>query len=280
MYWLSELPDQFDWIGRAYWAFGCPGHGKGPWDGLGALIKTMLRHDITTGQRINSPKDCYNHIKLKLGDAWAQQQQSKGNVISRMTVLYAEQAAIKRPTRPKEYSKLVGISAARQFMRTQKDCVAMRRAACWCRACINADGGKAGTGMDSYFKVYDCVRGEGTHDYDFCEWNDFSITVFTADIRQTRQQCEEQGRKLADPKQSPKNMKPGNFVVVQAGDIRDRTDVWWLGKTVDAALNAEHLGMPPPAGLEPGTAVFKKCTTADETLPCGQKMTKDDFAVA
>ena len=38
--------------------------------------------------------------------------------------------------------------------------------------------------------------------------------------------------------------------------------------------------MPPPAGLEPGTAVFKKCTTADETLPCGQKMTKGDFAVA
>ena len=81
--------------------------------------------------------------------------------------------------------------------------------------------------MDSYFKVYDCVRGEGTHDYDFCEWMDYSITVFTADIRQTRQQCEEQGRKLADPKQSPKNMKPGNFVVVQAGDIRDRTDAWW-----------------------------------------------------
>ena len=45
-------------------------------------------------------------------------------------------------------------------------------------------------------------------------------------------------------------------------------------------MNAEHLGMPPPAGLEPGTAVFKKCTTADETLPCGQKMTKGDFAVA
>jgi hypothetical protein len=38
--------------------------------------------------------------------------------------------------------------------------------------------------------------------------------------------------------------------------------------------------MPPPAGLEPGTAVFKKCTTADETLPCGQKMTKGDFAIA
>ncbi len=53
---------------------------------------------------------------------------------------------------------------------------------------------------------------------------DYSITIFTADIRQTRQQCEEQGRKLAGPKQSPQNMKPGNFAVVQAGDIRDRTD--------------------------------------------------------
>ena len=62
-------------------------------------------------------------------------------------------------------------------MRTQQNGVAMRRAACWCRACLNADGGKVGTVMDSYFKLYDCVRGEGTHDYDFCEWNDFSITV-------------------------------------------------------------------------------------------------------
>ena len=70
-----------------------------------------------------------------------------------------------------------------------------------------------------YRKLWTRRWREGTHDYDFCEWMDYSITVFTADIRQTRQQCEEQGRKLADPKQSPKNMKPGNFVVVQAGDI-------------------------------------------------------------
>jgi len=49
---------------------------------------------------------------------------------------------------------------------------------------------------------------------------------------------------------------------------------------VDAAWNAEHLGMPPTAGLESRTAVFKKCTMADETLPCGQKMTNGDFAVA
>ena len=32
--------------------------------------------------------------------------------------------------------------------------------------------------------------------------------------------------------------------------------------------------------LEAGTAVFTKCTTAEETLPCGQKMTTGDFAIA
>eukprot|EP00966_Prymnesium_polylepis_P328707 7384478-Prymnesium_polylepis.1 len=26
--------------------FGCAGHGKGPWDGLGAVIKQMVRRDI------------------------------------------------------------------------------------------------------------------------------------------------------------------------------------------------------------------------------------------
>ena len=41
--------------------------------------------------------------------------------------------------------------------------------------------------QEPYFKVYDCVRGEGTHDYDFCthdydfcEWLDYSITVFNS----------------------------------------------------------------------------------------------------
>jgi hypothetical protein len=34
--------------------------------------------------------------------------------------------------------------------------------------------------QEPYFKVFDCVRGEGTHDYDFCEWMDYSITVFNS----------------------------------------------------------------------------------------------------
>ena len=34
--------------------------------------------------------------------------------------------------------------------------------------------------QEPYFKVFDCVRGEGTLDYDFCKWMDYSITVFNS----------------------------------------------------------------------------------------------------
>ena len=34
---------------RAFWEFGPPGHGKGVWDGLGALVKRAVRQDIIDG---------------------------------------------------------------------------------------------------------------------------------------------------------------------------------------------------------------------------------------
>ena len=42
---LSRIPSIFTWILIACWSFGCPGHGKGPWDGLGGILKRMLRQD-------------------------------------------------------------------------------------------------------------------------------------------------------------------------------------------------------------------------------------------
>ncbi len=49
--------------------FGCPGHGKGPWDGLGAMVKTKVTLDITydkehtmTG-KITSPILVAQHLR-------------------------------------------------------------------------------------------------------------------------------------------------------------------------------------------------------------------------
>lgn len=40
------------------------------------------------------------------------------------------------------------------------------------------------------------------------------------------------------------------------------------------------LRISPPAGLEPGTAIFKRCQVEKETLPVGTKMAKGDLAIA
>jgi hypothetical protein len=85
---LVQGPSTFGWIDRVYWAFGCPGHGKGPWDGIGALMKTMLRHSIDhDGPRYRgkwrahpSPshdtrrigEDCANHMRGQLGEECGQ----------------------------------------------------------------------------------------------------------------------------------------------------------------------------------------------------------------
>ena len=53
----------------AQWSFGTPGHGKGPWDGLGGIIKRMLRQDtidkkLKSKSRImKTPLDAVEHIK-------------------------------------------------------------------------------------------------------------------------------------------------------------------------------------------------------------------------
>ena len=283
MYWLSHLPSTFGWIDRVYWAFGCPGHGKGPWDGIGALIKTMLRHSITTGHdieadglRIMTPEDCANHMRGQLGEEWAKEQRRKRAVISRMTVFYADEDVILR-RKDAEYSKIPGVSKGRGFMRIGAGAVAMRPHSCFCRACILADGGKACSGMSNNLVVYDCVRGSGTREEGFCKWSGHNITESRVDKRITRQQCEEAGRKLSE---DPKNLKPGTFVIVQNGDTRGGADAWWLAVVVDAFLNSHHFHMRQPVGLESGTGLFKTCTVEKEKLPSGQWIARGDRVIA
>ena len=53
---------------RAFWEFGAPGHGKGVWDGLGALIKRAVRQDIidgvvlTASGRITTAAEVAEHV--------------------------------------------------------------------------------------------------------------------------------------------------------------------------------------------------------------------------
>ena len=48
-YWSERSSKYKDFINMIWVEFGCPGHGKGPWDGLGAMAKTKVTRDITDG---------------------------------------------------------------------------------------------------------------------------------------------------------------------------------------------------------------------------------------
>ena len=51
----SERPAEYaKWLKMVWVEFGCPGHGKGPWDGLGAMAKTKVTVDIMHGKEHTS----------------------------------------------------------------------------------------------------------------------------------------------------------------------------------------------------------------------------------
>ena len=49
LHYLTKVPEQHTWIKKCSWNFGCPGHGKGVWDGIGGAIKRGIRRDVLDG---------------------------------------------------------------------------------------------------------------------------------------------------------------------------------------------------------------------------------------
>jgi hypothetical protein len=75
--------------------FGCAGHGKGPWDGLGAMIKQRVRRDIlhnnirTTSGYITSPAEVAEHLyKCFSSEEWKADHADKK--VNEIVVLYSD----------------------------------------------------------------------------------------------------------------------------------------------------------------------------------------------
>ena len=71
LFW-SERPSKYKEFIKMVWVeYGCPGHGKGPWDGLGAMAKTKVTRDLTDGNvqtpsgRITSPLEVVQHLRAQ-----------------------------------------------------------------------------------------------------------------------------------------------------------------------------------------------------------------------
>ena len=69
LHWWSNQQDTLTFIHTIWVQYGCPGKGKGPWDGLGAMVKTKVRRDITNercltaSKRIESAREVAEHLR-------------------------------------------------------------------------------------------------------------------------------------------------------------------------------------------------------------------------
>ena len=139
----SERPskEHCDFLQTVWVEFGCPGHGKGPWDGLGATAKTKVTTDITDGnERTASGKiTCALEVAQHLRAVFDSEEWMSVHMhmkINQVVVMYLDVEEILRPVSPPEVSVCKGILTVYSFLffDTPRH-YAMRKYSCWCLAC-------------------------------------------------------------------------------------------------------------------------------------------------
>jgi hypothetical protein len=178
---LSHLKERFPWLRTLRWCFGCPGHGKGPWDGIGAVIKLLLRRLAITystcanaAGRISTAEHCYEHILATLcGPSW---QLGRGAAISKFVTFYATNHEVDSQTRHvnrSELSQCPGIMSSYSHFAFEKDVVLQRRFDCNCHACLRATRPHEEERVDPMidrdgtYVIRGCLRGaDSFHDHE------------------------------------------------------------------------------------------------------------------
>ena len=112
---------------RCWWEFGCPGHGKGVWDGLGALVKRTVRQDIIDDRPRNktvlsgsgftrNAEEVAEHVKKRFcTQEWMDKQMHK--TVNEVVVHHVDANTL-NATRPKpdhEYDSLKGMKKSFSF---------------------------------------------------------------------------------------------------------------------------------------------------------------------
>ena len=90
MHFLSQIKVLFAWVSWVTWSFGCPGHGKGPWDGFGGMLKRVMRRAIIDGGVVmRNGKDVYDFLVRRFcTEEW--KRSHSDYTINQIVVQYAE----------------------------------------------------------------------------------------------------------------------------------------------------------------------------------------------
>ena len=154
------------------YSFGCPGHGKGPWDGIGgtekAAVATAVKHSQISGRKISGLDKCEIHNALDVykvlkatfdTDDWRAEQKRKKAPLAHMHFLYSSEEfkklpcgcdvckavspsnnfhpTISRPSKPETFRRLEGISSMYEFKVVGHGILDCRTRACWCVSCMH-----------------------------------------------------------------------------------------------------------------------------------------------
>ena len=122
------------------WETCAPGHGKGPWDGVGAVVKRLLRQlERQDKMYANGAQDVFR--------ALVRHDKHRGSSISSFVyhyILTADEpvpegmtwSAIKRPAARPSVTSLKGIRSSFVFRVTADDVIAVRELSCRCSFCL------------------------------------------------------------------------------------------------------------------------------------------------
>ena len=141
MHYWSGKTSEHDFLKTCWIEFGCPGHGKGPWDGMGAVMKQQLKRDMTNGKILTAsgyvarPRDVAEHLKKRFEtDEWKAAHADKA--IHEIVVTYSNHDEIfERPQVEHEFEPLTGKMSSFSFLMLGRDQIARRDRSCWCEAC-------------------------------------------------------------------------------------------------------------------------------------------------
>jgi hypothetical protein len=239
LYFLSLLPALLGWI--VSWSFGCPGHGKGPWDGFGAVLKRICRRDAVDQQvELKSHADVAQHLRLRFESADWQEKHGLDSryTINRVVIHQAGLGDIERPVVEEEYEAVAGIRRSFGYRALRDGIVLQRWYDCWCAVCMSVTQPGHGS-MDSNYRVVDCcsekrwrcsagVTAALTAANPFRWWECDVQRKDTRGVRARRDEAQANGRKLA-----PK-LKAGSVVAVQDRLNQSTSYPYQLGVVVDA----------------------------------------------
>jgi hypothetical protein len=107
-YYWSNVTTKHEFLKHLWISFGCPGHGKGPWDGYGAVIKSYVRNNNTKGTiRITTPRAAAAAIERHFCSPEYEAKHANAK-IQKVVVTFIEASDIPRDVRAPSYSRLVG----------------------------------------------------------------------------------------------------------------------------------------------------------------------------